>query len=350
METPLDFSGRPAFDIIAPARRNLPVVLSSPHSGSCYPEDFLAASRLDAQAIRRSEDTHVDTLMLEAAALGAPLLRANFPRAWLDVNREPYELDPKMFAGALPTYANVRSVRVAGGLGTIARIVAEREEIYDRPLPVEVALARIDRVYKPYHRALRQLVADTHAAFGVAILIDCHSMPSTVRGSYGRQRPDVVLGDRYGTSCAPELTDLSAQILTRRGYGVSRNKPYAGGFITEHYGRPAPRHARHADRGEPQPLHGRAHARASRRLRPALRRPLPSRGRTGQSLRSRTSCRGRRQPNSRCRLRRMGYRKEKGPLACARRPKSREETPKEGSAISLSHCNILPPQCEKSSP
>ncbi len=240
METPPDFAGRPAFEVIAPQHHSLPIVLSSPHSGSCYPQDFLAASRLDRRSIRRSEDTHVDALMLEAAALGAPLLAANFPRAWLDVNREPYELDPKMFAGALPTYANVRSVRVAGGLGTIARIVAEREEIYDRPLPVDAALARIDMVYKPFHRVLRQLVVETRAAFGLAVLIDCHSMPSSVRGGgYGRPRPDIVLGDRYGTSCAAELTDLSAQILTRRGYAVGRNKPYAGGFITEHYGQPA---------------------------------------------------------------------------------------------------------------
>ena len=239
METLPDFSGRPAFDIVAPTRHDLPIVLNSPHSGSCYPHEFLAASRLDAQAIRRSEDTHMDTLMLEAAALGAPLLRANFPRAWLDVNREPYELDPKMFAGALPTYANIRSLRVAGGLGTIARIVAEREEIYARPLPVDAALARIDLVYKPYHRVLRRLVVDTGAAFGLAPLIDCHSMPSTVRGAFGRPRPDIVLGDRYGTSCASDLTDLSTRILTRRGYAVARNKPYAGGFITEHYGQPA---------------------------------------------------------------------------------------------------------------
>jgi N-formylglutamate amidohydrolase len=154
------------------------------------------------------------------------------------VNREPYELDPKMFDGTLPTYANVRSVRVAGGLGTIARIVSESEEIYAGPVPVAEALQRIDAVYKPYHRALRQLVMDTRARFGVVVLIDCHSMPSTVRGGHGRLRPDIVLGDRYGTSCASELTDLAAQLLTRRGYSVNRNKPYAGGFITEHYGQP----------------------------------------------------------------------------------------------------------------
>lgn len=234
-----EFSDKPAFEVVAPHEQRLPVILNSPHSGCCYRADFLAASRLDEKTIRGSEDSYVDELMADAAALGCPLLKANFPRAWLDVNREPYELDPKMFAGSLPTYANVRSVRVAGGLGTIARIVSESEEIYAGQLNVQEALARIDAVYKPYHRALRQLVLDARAAFGVAVLIDCHSMPSTVRGMHGRLRPDIVLGDRYGTSCSTELTDLAASILSGFGYSVSRNKPYAGGFITEHYGQPA---------------------------------------------------------------------------------------------------------------
>ena len=214
------------------------MVLNSPHSGRFYPPEFLAASCLDERAIRRSEDTFVDDLFTPAAALGAPLLKANFPRAWLDVNREPYELDPKMFDGCLPTFANIRSVRVAGGLGTIARIVSESEEIYARPLTVDEALARIDNVYKPYHRSLRQLVAGTHVAFGFAVLIDCHSMPSAVRGNQGRLRPDIVLGDRYGTSCSGALIDGASRILSGLGYSVSRNKPYAGGFITEHYGQP----------------------------------------------------------------------------------------------------------------
>jgi N-formylglutamate amidohydrolase len=238
MPTSLDFAGKPPFEVVAPGEHRLPLVFNSGHSGSFYPDCFLAASRLDKNAIRRSEDSYVDELIASAAGLGAPLLKANFPRAWLDVNREPYELDPKMFAGSLPTYANVRSVRVAGGLGTIARIVSESEEIYAAPLPVEEALARIDAVYKPYHRTLRQLVIDARAAFGLAVLVDCHSMPSSVRGAHGRLRPDIVLGDRYGTSCSSQLTDLAAQILTRFGYSVSRNKPYAGGFITEHYGQP----------------------------------------------------------------------------------------------------------------
>ena len=238
MPPPRDPAKAPLFEILAPERQRLPMVFNSPHSGRSYPEDFLAASRLSEWAIRRSEDSFVDELFAPVVKRGAPLLKANFPRAWLDVNREPYELDPKMFAGRLPTYANVRSVRVAGGLGTIARIVSESEEIYAGPLNVEEGLARIDRVYKHYHAALGQLLSKTRGSFGIAVLIDCHSMPSTVRGAAGRLRPDMVIGDRYGTSCAPELAELSSEILTRYGYSVCRNKPYAGGYITEHYGKP----------------------------------------------------------------------------------------------------------------
>jgi N-formylglutamate amidohydrolase len=238
MLTAINLAGKPPFEVISPSAHLLPLVFNSPHSGNCYSEPFLASSRLDKAAIRRSEDFCVDELMAKAVAIGAPLLKANFPRAWLDVNREPYELDPKMFDGALPTYANVRSVRVAGGLGTIARIVSESEEIYAAPLPVGEALSRIELVYKPYHRTLHELVLTTHGEFGAALLLDCHSMPSSVRGSSPRHRPDVVIGDRYGTSAAPELTDLATEILSRLGYVISRNKPYAGGYITEHYGQP----------------------------------------------------------------------------------------------------------------
>jgi N-formylglutamate amidohydrolase len=234
-----DGTRKSAFEIVAPERQRVPLVFNSPHSGSHYPAEFLAASRLDERAIRRSEDTLVDELFMPVVDLGAPLLKANFPRAWLDVNREPYELDPKMFNGSLPTFANMRSVRVAGGLGTIPRIVSESEEIYSAPLHIEEALARIDGVYKPYHLALEALVSATKAAFGQALLVDCHSMPSTVRGGHSRLRPDIVLGDRYGASCAGEITDAAAQILSRLGYSVSRNKPYAGGFITEHHGNPS---------------------------------------------------------------------------------------------------------------
>jgi N-formylglutamate amidohydrolase len=238
MQVVSGFADVDPFEILQPAEQRVPFVFNSPHSGRHYPLSFLDASRLDSNAIRRSEDAFVDELFEPVVRLGAPLLRARFPRAYLDVNREPYELDPKMYEDRLPSYANIRSLRVAGGLGTIARVVGERQEIYRTRLPVSEALERIETLYKPYHQTLRRLLAQTHVAFGYAVLIDCHSMPSAVRGTEAGQRPDFILGDRYGTSCVVGLIDAAAEILTGLGYRVSRNKPYAGGFITEHYGRP----------------------------------------------------------------------------------------------------------------
>lgn len=229
----------PAFEVLAPSVVTVPLVFNSPHSGAVYPPAFLAASRLDPMTLRKSEDCFVDALFGAATDFGAPLLRAHFPRAFLDVNREPYELDPRMFDGRLPSFINARSMRVAGGLGTIARIVGEQQEIYARKLPVSEALARIDGLYKPYHRALRQLLQDQHRRFGLAILIDCHSMPSSGAHRDEGQRADIVLGDRFGTSAAPFFVEQIEEALRSRGYRVGRNRPYAGGFITEHYGNPA---------------------------------------------------------------------------------------------------------------
>jgi N-formylglutamate amidohydrolase len=190
-------------------------------------------------ALRRSEDAFVDELFAGATELGAPLMAARFPRAYLDLNREPYELDSRMFDGRLPPFANTRSMRVAGGLGTIPRIVADGQEIYGSRLSVDEALHRIEWLYKPYHLTLRQLVRRTAQSFGHAVLIDCHSMPSSSVSRDEGAKADIVLGDRYGTSCAVVLIDLVEMALRRRGYTVVRNKPYAGGFITEHYGEPA---------------------------------------------------------------------------------------------------------------
>jgi N-formylglutamate amidohydrolase len=228
----------PPFTIVEPVRQSAPFVFNAPHAGSHYATSFLQSSRLDAITLRRSEDAHVDTLFAGVVALGAPLMSARFPRAYLDVNREPYELDPRMFDGRLPGHVNARSMRVAGGLGTIPRIVADGQEIYRGRLPVAEGLRRIEMLYKPYHRALRQLMRRTMRGFGHAVLIDCHSMPSTSLAREEGTRADVVLGDRYGTSCAGLLTDLVDTALRSRGYAVVRNKPYAGGFITEHYGEP----------------------------------------------------------------------------------------------------------------
>ena len=238
MATGYDPILNPPFAVHEPAEQRVPFVFNSPHSGRNYRPEFLAQIRLDRTAIRRSEDYRVDELFSSAVRQGSPLLVAHFPRAYLDVNREPYELDPAMFCDRLPAYANTRSVRVAGGLGTVARIVSETEEIYSHRLTSAEALERIETIYKPYHHTLRNLLAQTHRRFGHAVLVDCHSMPSAREGSSRRARPDFVLGDRYGTSCAESVTWAACEFLTALGYEVEINKPYAGGFITEHYGRP----------------------------------------------------------------------------------------------------------------
>ena len=234
----------PGFAVHEPAEQLAPFVFCSPHSGRTYPSVLLEAARLDAHALRKSEDCFVDELFAGVAALGAPLLAARFPRAYLDVNREPFELDPELFGAKLPTFANGQSLRVAGGLGTIARIVADGEEIYREPPTLDAALLRIERLYRPFHATLDGLLRRTHARFGQAILIDCHSMPSAAMGNSNHTRPDFVIGDRFGAACEPWLTRLVRDQLGRAGYHVLLNRPYAGGFITEHYGRPA--HGIHA--------------------------------------------------------------------------------------------------------
>ncbi len=234
----------PAFEAIEPAQCRSPLLFNSPHSGCIYPRDFLAVSRLDLATLRRSEDSFVDELIAGVVARGYPLVRAHFPRCYVDVNREPYELDPRMFEGRLPSFANTRSMRVAGGLGTLARVVGDAQEIYDQRIAVGEALRRIDGLYKPYHRVLRRLFMRLHREFGAAVLIDCHSMPSSTGARDERPRADFVLGDRYGTSCVGIVAEIVEATLRSFGYAVSRNKPYAGGFITEHYGNPAAgRHA-----------------------------------------------------------------------------------------------------------
>jgi N-formylglutamate amidohydrolase len=229
----------PPFEVLEPADYAGAVLFNSPHSGSTYPRAFLDIARLDVATLRRSEDSFVDALVAGVVRQGFPLMRAHFPRCYVDVNREPYELDPRMFEGRLPSFANTRSMRVAGGLGTVARVVGDAQEIYDQRIPVDDALARIETLYKPYHRALRRLFTRLHRDFGAGVLVDCHSMPSTAGHKDDRPRPEFVLGDRYGTSCVGVVSETVEQTLRGLGYGVSRNKPYAGGFITEHYGNPA---------------------------------------------------------------------------------------------------------------
>ena len=185
-----DYWDKPAFETIRPRRLTAPIVFNSAHSGRDYPERFLQMTRLDHLSIRQSEDAYVDELFARAPHLGTPLLRAHFPRAYLDVNREPWELDPQMFDEPLSDRFNTTSPRVAAGLGTLARLVAENKPIYRERLTLDDARMRIEGIYLPYHATLQKLLADSLAAFGVAVLIDCHSMPRIAR-SGDRLGPDV---------------------------------------------------------------------------------------------------------------------------------------------------------------
>ncbi len=226
----------PPFSILGAEDQRVPIIFNSPHSGRTYPSVFVGASRLSPKALRKSEDAYVDELLSSAPKEGAVLMHAHFPRAYIDINREPYELDPVLFSGRLPDFVNSQSLRAIGGLGTIARIVNDKEEIYSGPLELETAFVRIERLYKPYHTALTSLLQSTRTRFGTAFLLDCHSMPSQ-QGERGGW-PDFVLGDRFGASCAPEITRLVQAFLKGLGYRVALNKPYAGGYITENYGKP----------------------------------------------------------------------------------------------------------------
>lgn len=234
----------PAFDLVMPEGVSSPMVFASPHSGRDCPESFRRASLLDAHDLRRSEDCHVDALFADAPACGAPLLAARYARAFVDVNREPYELDPLLFAEPLPIFANRDSERVRAGLGAIPRLVASGMPIHAAPLPLAEAERRLDLAYRPYHRELARLLHRARELHGHSILIDCHSMPSrALPGEFppgpDGANPDIVLGDRHGESCDPRLADAAEACLVEAGYRVVRNRPYAGGYCTVRHGRPA---------------------------------------------------------------------------------------------------------------
>jgi len=238
----------PAHEVLRAAPQPAPpptaLVFASPHSGSIYPADMMAAARLDAEAIRGSEDAFVDQIIAGAPKLGAAVIQARLARAYIDLNREPWELDPAMFEDELPDYARSRSARVIAGLGAIAKVAGEGRPIYARKLTFAEAQARVALAHRPYHDALDRLLASARATHGCAVLVDWHSMPAAAaRGQRARGGGpcDIVLGDRFGAACSPKLTALVERELEAMGYRVARNAPYAGGYTTEHYGRPARR-------------------------------------------------------------------------------------------------------------
>jgi len=219
--------------VAAPETRRCPLVFASPHSGRDYSTDLMAWTRLDLKTLRRSEDAYVDALVADAPRYGAPLITAHFPRVFLDPNRAPGELDAAMFDPPVPAGGPV-SPRAAAGLGVIPRLAADGRDLYPGRLPLAEAHRRLDGLYTPYHAAVKREMAATKAVFGEAVLIDCHSMPSaSARGA------DIVLGDRYGASCSRAMIARAEAAFRDQGFAVVRNRPYAGAYTTEHYGRPA---------------------------------------------------------------------------------------------------------------
>lgn len=229
----------PAFRLARPDELLTPVVVASPHSGRHYPAAFLQASVLDEAGVRSSEDAYMDVLVEQAPSLGAPLLAAEYPRAWLDLNRGSDELDPSVIEGVMRV---MQTPRISSGLGVIPRVVANGRAIYRGKITRAEAEARIAQVWRPYHAALEGLMQAAHTAFDEAVLLDFHSMPHEALDAVarpGHTRPQVVLGDRFGVSCAGEIVDALEEGFQREGLRVIRNAPFAGAFITQHYGRPA---------------------------------------------------------------------------------------------------------------
>lgn len=226
----------PAFSLLRPVADARPVIFASPHSGTEYPDRFRDCLRVPLLDLRQTEDAYVDRLFDTAPDYGAQLLKATYARSYVDLNRDPREIDPAMFNGDPPGPVAAPTVRVEAGLGCFPRIGARGESIYAKKLSTDEGRARLDHIHTPYHAALSTEIAALHQTFGCAILIDCHSMPSSQPGR--PQLPDFVLGDRFGSSCTGQLTSLVERTLRALGFSVTRNAPYAGGYTTRRYGRP----------------------------------------------------------------------------------------------------------------
>lgn len=228
-----------SYDVVHPADYRSCVVFASPHSGRDYPRSFLRTSVLNAHSIRSSEDAFVDQLFECAPSHGAAFIKAGAPRAFVDLNRAPDELDPALIEGVRRQGHNPR---IASGLGVIPRVVAGGRAIYRGKMTMDEAQRRLTRYWQPYHNTLQRLLDDAHRRHGQAVLIDCHSMPheamdGVARG--GMQRPQIVLGDRFGAAASGDVVDRVEEAFRDAGFVVTRNTPFAGAYITQAYGRPA---------------------------------------------------------------------------------------------------------------
>jgi N-formylglutamate deformylase len=224
-----------------PAGAPLPLVLDSPHSGTRYPADF---DHLPPRAVvRRAEDTHVETLFACAPGTGATLVEALFPRAYIDPNRHPSDMDPGVLEEPWPEPV-VRSRKTELGIGLVWRLAQGGVPMYARPLSVADVERRIALYYEPYHAAVAAALDERYRRFGVVWHLNCHSMPAVgdvMSDDPGRERAEFVLGDREGTTCEPEFTAFVAATLSAMGYEVAINDPYKGVELVRKHGRPAER-------------------------------------------------------------------------------------------------------------
>lgn len=224
------FSAREGEGVLAP------VLFASPHSGVHYPVAMRDGLRVPLMDLRRTEDAFVHELFEDAPRAGGQLIYANYARGYVDLNRDARELDPSMFVDGAPRKVAVPSARVEAGLGCLPRVAARGEPIYAGQLSREEGEYRLSQVHDAYHGYLRSSLEHFCEVTGVAVLIDCHSMPSRQPGR--RKLADIVLGDRFGSSCDNRLTGVAERAFRKLGYSVARNAPYAGGYTTRCYGRP----------------------------------------------------------------------------------------------------------------
>lgn len=239
-DAPLDIDDSdlqaPACEIARPRMPKAPVVFASPHSGTLYPRDLMDRLSLPLLNLRRTEDAFVDQLFSNAPEKGAVLIKANYARSYVDLNRDARELDEEMFSDGLPRTAGMPGTRVKAGLGCLPKVGSTGEVFYKAPLTKLQGVRRLELVHDAYHQRLKSELEAFKETWPEHILIDCHSMPSRQPGR--PKMPDIVLGDRFGSSCSGRLTGLTERFFRKAGYTVARNAPYAGGYTTRAYGRP----------------------------------------------------------------------------------------------------------------
>ena len=228
-------SGQRAFSVVTPTTPGR-FVFASPHSGDVYPDDMGANPSLDRLALRSAEDALVDRMIAPGSEHGATLVLGRFGRAYVDLNRDPDDLDPGLIDGL---EAQAATARTGAGYGVIPRLTGSGQPLYDRQLSRAEAYARIAAVHRPYHAALAEAMQAARARHGEAVLVDWHSMPArATQASSGARGPDVVLGDRHGSTCEARLTRRLSTLFEGLGWRVALNQPYSGGWTTQAWGRP----------------------------------------------------------------------------------------------------------------